>query len=110
MAKTACLSPAAGDRQGKPAQETGRGNRMNRTITLIASFAAALVLIPDLAPASQQGTQVIKSWKTSDNCARQAQTAFPDFTAEANAKRDAKLKECLEANRLAPRAPNAPSQ
>jgi hypothetical protein len=110
MAKTACLSPAARDRQGKPAQETGRGNRMNRTITLITSFAATLVLIPDLAPASQQGTQVIKSWKTSDNCARQAQIAFPDFTAEASAKRDAKLKECLEANRLAPRAPNAPGQ
>jgi hypothetical protein len=83
---------------------------MNRTITLTAFFAAALVLMPGLAPASQQGVQVIKNWKTSDNCARQAQLAFPDFTAEANAKRDAKLKECLEANRLAPRVPNAPGQ
>jgi hypothetical protein len=106
MAKTACLSPAAGNRQRRPAEE----NRMNRTIRLIALFVAALVLMPGLAPASQQGTQVIKNWKTSDNCARQAQTAFPDFTAEANAKRDAKLKECLEGSRLAPRAPNTQGQ
>ena len=83
---------------------------MNRTITLTMPFAAALAVLPGLAPASQQGAQVLKSWKTSDNCARQAQIAFPDFTAEANAKRDARLKECLEANRLAPRTPNAPGQ
>ena len=83
---------------------------MNRTIRLITLFAAALVLALGIAQASQQGIQVIKNWKTSDKCARQAQLAFPDFTAEANAKRDAKLKECLEANRLAPRAPNAPGE
>jgi Tfp pilus assembly protein FimT len=76
----------------------------------IAIFAAALAMAPGLAVASQQGTQVIKNWKTSDKCAQQAQAAFPDFTAEANAKRDAKLKECLEINRLAPRAPSAPGQ
>jgi hypothetical protein len=42
-----------------------------------------------------------------DNCAKQAQTAYPDFSAESNAKRDAKLKECLNANGLPPRAPLA---
>jgi len=35
-----------------------------------------------------------------DQCAKEAQTAFPDHTAEANAKRDAKLKECLAAKKL----------
>ena len=38
-----------------------------------------------------------------DNCAEQAQTAYPDFSAESNAKRDAKLKECLEGQNLPPR-------
>ena len=40
-----------------------------------------------------------------DTCAKQAQTAYPDFSAESNAKRDAKLKECLNANDLPPREP-----
>ena len=69
-------------------------------------FAAgvfAIALAPVAAQASQQGVIVTKNWKTMDICAKQAQTAFPDFTAEANAKRDAKLKECLEGTNLPPR-------
>ena len=69
-------------------------------------FAAALfalVLLPAAALASQQGVVVVQKWKLSDKCAQQAQAAFPDFTPEANAKRDAKLKECLAGNNLPPR-------
>lgn len=84
-----------------------QGNRMNRSIALLA---VAVFFAPALAEASAQGTQVIKNWKSSDKCSQQAQTAFPDFTPEANAKRDAQLKACLEGQRLAPRAPNGPSQ
>ena len=40
------------------------------------------------------------NWKVMDKCAKQAQIAFPDNNAEANAKRDAKLKECLSASNL----------
>ena len=77
----------------------------------VAVLAVLFFLAPGLAQAaSQQATQVLKNWKAGDNCAKQAQAAFPDFTAEANAKRDAKLKECLEANRLAPREPMAPGR
>jgi hypothetical protein len=47
----------------------------------------------------------LRGWKTADSCAKQAQTAYPDFSADSNAKRDAKLKECLNANGLPPRAP-----
>ncbi len=68
----------------------------------------ALVFLVALAPAalaSQQGVLVTNNWKAMDRCAKQAQAAFPDFTAEANAKRDAKLKECLGAADLPPRAP-----
>ena len=42
-------------------------------------------------------------------CAKQAQTAFPDFSADANAKREARLKDCLNANNLPPREPAAPA-
>jgi hypothetical protein len=69
-------------------------------------FAAALlvlVLIPAAALASQQGVVVVQRWKLSDKCAQQAQAAFPDFTPEANAKREAKLKECLAGSNLPPR-------
>ena len=38
-----------------------------------------------------------------DQCAKDAQAAFPDFTAESNAKRAAKEKECLEGKNLPPR-------
>ena len=47
---------------------------------------------------------------TAGGVRAQAQAAFPDFTPEANAKRDAKLKECLEANRLAPRESVSPGR
>lgn len=71
-------------------------------------FAAALVvllLMTATAPASQQGVVVAQKWKASDKCTQQAQAAFPDFTPEGNAKRDAKLKECLAGQNLPPREP-----
>ena len=58
--------------------------------------------------ASTQGTTVAAKWKSADKCTRQAQTAFPDYTAEANAKRDAALKVCLESGGLPPREPLSP--
>lgn len=66
---------------------------------------ACLVLMLDAVPAiaSQQGGIVLQNWKSTDLCAKQAQAAFPDFTAEANAKRDEKMKECLEGKNLPPR-------
>jgi len=77
---------------------------MNR----VAVAFLLLVLAIGAAQASQPGKVVEKSWKTMDVCAKQAQAAFPDFTAEANAKRDARLKECLSGNNLPPREPIAP--
>ena len=66
---------------------------------------AVLLLFTGTAEASSQGQGVLTSWKTADKCAKQAQAAYPDYSPEANAKRDAKLKECLNANNLAPRQP-----
>ena len=71
-------------------------------------LAAVLLLLIGTAEASQQALGVIGSWKAADKCAKQAQAAYPDYSAEANAKRDAKLKECLNAGNLAPRQPLSP--
>jgi len=74
---------------------------MNR----LAAALLILTLSPGLARASQQGVVVTKNWKIMDQCAKDAQAAFPDFTADANAKREAKEKECLEGKNLPPREP-----
>jgi hypothetical protein len=77
---------------------------MNRLGFLIA----ALLIFAGAAEASQQSQVVLNNWKAADKCANQAQAAYPDYSAEANAKRDAKLKECLNAGNLAPRQPLSP--
>jgi len=79
---------------------------------IILPVAAALALSAAAAQAATaQATTAMRNWKTMDTCERQAQAAFPDFSAEANAKRDAALKNCLNANRLPPRAPaSGPAQ
>jgi hypothetical protein len=70
-----------------------------------AAFLIALIILA-AGPAcanSSQGVTVMQKWKGSDTCARQAQTAFPDFTPDANAKREARMKACLEGQGLPPR-------
>jgi hypothetical protein len=84
----------------------GAARRSLRKIALLA-----VLFLPVVAHAtSGQGMVVISKWKTMDNCAVQAQRAFPDFTAEANAKRDAKLKECLAGQNLPPRETASPAR
>jgi hypothetical protein len=73
-----------------------------------ALLVSALLAAP--AVASQQGVVAVQNWKAMDLCNRQAQAAFPDFTAEANAKRDAKLKECLTGRNLPPREGASPGR
>ena len=75
---------------------------MNR---LVFTLAAAIAVGCGGAQATQQGQQATRNWKQMDNCARQAQAAFPNFDADSNAKRDAKLKACLNAGTLPPREP-----
>jgi hypothetical protein len=75
---------------------------------LAIPLAAALILVAGTAAATQQAITAEAIWKVMDICAKQAQAAFPDFTADSNAKRDAKLNECLESNNLPPRQPEQP--
>jgi hypothetical protein len=74
---------------------------MRRRAAFAVLFIAALP--PAAGMATQQGTVVIKKWSAVDKCAQQAQQAFPDYTAEALAKRDAKYKQCLASQNLPPR-------
>jgi hypothetical protein len=71
----------------------------------LGAVALALVFAGVSAEATQQGQGAVVKWKWMDGCAKQAQGAYPDFNAESNAKRDAKLKECLNAQGLPPRQP-----
>jgi hypothetical protein len=76
---------------------------------LAIPLAAGLMLLAGTAAATQQGVTAMARWKTMDNCAKQAQAAFPDFTAASEAERDAVLKRCLESNNLPPRNPETPT-
>ena len=70
----------------------------------IGALLAAIFLFPTGAHAvGGQAAIVMSKWKSMDKCAIEAQRAFPEFTAESNAKRDAKLKECLAGQNLPPR-------
>ena len=77
-------------------------------------LAAALLLTALFAPiavqASSQGIITQQRWKVMDKCAKAAQDVFPDFNAEANAKREAKLQECLAGQNLPPRESASPSR
>ena len=76
-------------------------DRMNR----VAIALLLLLAVPGTALATQQGNLAIQNWKSMDVCSRQAQVAFPDYTADSNAKRDAAIKDCLEGKNLPPRQP-----
>ena len=78
--------------------------------TFLLLLTALALWIGTAEAATQQGTSAILKWKTMDKCAKQAQAAFPDFSADSNAKRDAALQNCLNANNLPPREPLAPPQ
>jgi len=74
-----------------------------------AILAIGLCVVSGAAFATQAGQAAINKWSAMDQCAREAQAAYPDFSADAVAKRDAKLNECLEGKNLPPRAPLSPS-
>jgi len=69
------------------------------------AVSAVLFFIGTAEAVTQQGQAVNTNWRTADKCAKQAQAAYPDYSAESNAKRDAQLKACLNSNNLAPRGP-----
>jgi hypothetical protein len=87
----------------RPRRRRSKGDGMRRLAGWLGG--TALLLAAGTAGATQSGIVAMRNWKVMDDCARKAQLAFPDFTAEANAKRDARLKECLTQHNLPPRTP-----
>jgi hypothetical protein len=72
-------------------------------VSLLAALAVSTVAVQ----ATQPGRSAVLNWKIMDVCAKQAQTAYPDYNAESNARRDEALNQCLNANMLPPRQPSA---
>jgi len=70
----------------------------------IAVFVVALTLPAAAVAFTSNGQQVMNRWVASDRCTAAARKTFPDFSAEANAKRDAWLKNCLASQNLPPRS------
>ena len=68
-----------------------------------AAFLAVLTMPGVTMATTQYGQAMMKYWSSSDRCAAQAQRMFPDYTPEANAKRDANMKQCLAGGNLPPR-------
>lgn len=88
-----------------------RSRRAASIARVLGGSLLAIYFLPTAAYAiSSQGTIAIAKWKAMDKCAIQAQQAFPDFSAESNAKRDAKLQECLASQNLPPRVPETPAR
>lgn len=54
-------------------------------------------------------TRSERIWKLRDLCARNAQKAYPDYTAEGNANRERLYRQCLETYNL-PYEPSAPNR
>jgi hypothetical protein len=75
---------------------------MTRRIAFAALFAALVMPITAMA-FTQYGQQMMRTWSASDRCAAAARKAFPDYTPESNAKRDAQMKNCLSGSNLPPR-------
>lgn len=75
---------------------------------MIRRIAIAVWLVAPTLPAAavantMEGNWMINRWSASDKCAAAARRAFPDYTAEANAKRDAQFQRCLAGQNLPPR-------
>ncbi len=60
------------------------------------------------ASADQSWKQSSSVWSQMDKCAQAAHKAFPDYTREANAKREAARQKCLRSGNLPGEADAAP--
>lgn len=69
----------------------------------IVAFIGALAIPCSALAFTQYGTVIMHNWVSADRCAAAAQKAFPDYTADANAKRDNAMKQCLAQGNLPPR-------
>lgn len=93
-----------------PNAEARRRRAASTHLLLIASLFAVIFLPAAAHAVSGQAAIVVQKWKAMDSCSAAAQRAFPDFSAELNARRDAMLKECLAGQNLPPRETASPAR
>ncbi len=82
---------------------------MLKTLRLALLPAAALLLLTPPAGADQNWKTSSMVWRQMDNCTRAAQKAYPDYTPESNAKREAARQACLRNGNLPGEASAPPS-
>jgi hypothetical protein len=66
----------------------------------LALLASAAAVLPQRAWADEKLRQSDVIWRAVDNCTRAAVKAYPDYTAEALAKRAVQRRLCLRRNNL----------
>jgi hypothetical protein len=69
----------------------------------IVALVGALVVPCSAMALTAYGTVIMSRWAAVDRCAAAAQKQFPDYTPEANAKRDDAMRRCLATGNLPPR-------
>jgi len=89
-------------------QAPGTASASLRRCVALALLALAAAILPHRALADDKLRQSGVIWKGIDNCARAAAKAYPDYTAEALAKREAHRRLCLRQNNL-PSGNDAPA-
>jgi hypothetical protein len=77
----------------------------HKFILLVLAVACSALAVADESPAQLPGQENAfkrseRVWKLRDICVRNAQKAFPDYTAQGNANRERSYRQCLEANNL----------
>ena len=81
-----------------PARRPSPGRRGRRLALVLALVGA--VLWAEHAAADDKLRQSDAVWKAMDNCTRAASKAYPDYTAEALAKRETQRRLCLRRSNL----------
>ena len=79
-----------------------------RRCLALSLLALAAAILPHRALADEKLRQSGVIWKGIDNCTRAATKAYPDYTAEALAKREAHRRLCLRRSNL-PGGDDAPA-
>ena len=89
-----------------PVRSSAPARRGRRLALVLALAAAALWAMHAAADDKLRQSDMV--WKAMDNCARAAIKAYPDYTAEALAKRETQRRLCLRRSNL-PGGDDAPA-
>jgi hypothetical protein len=89
---------------------------MTRDRRMVRKFCGALLAVAAMALAGAPRAAADQNWKASsavwkamDKCTQEARKAYPDYTRESNAKREAARQACLRASNLPGEASAPPS-